>query len=139
MRKSIGLLASVVTLTSCGGDGGSNTAPVVVVGGSPSPTPSPTATPSPTPSSAVSLSTGEVKPATDAIYIAASMDLMTTGGVSQTNGIITGGMTSNRVTTFDTPGFAASYNRGYRLADTVNAAIFGQGQLSIDTTRPNGN
>ena len=67
------------------------------------------------------------------------MDLTTTGGVSETNGVITGGMTSNRVTTFDTPQFSGAYGGGYHLMDSANTIVFGAPQLSIDTTQPNGN
>ncbi len=67
------------------------------------------------------------------------MELTTTGGVSETNGVITGGMTSARVTTIDTPQFSGSYSGGYHLADSVNSAVFGQAQLTSDTTSPNGN
>jgi hypothetical protein len=67
------------------------------------------------------------------------MDLTTTGEVSQTNGIITGGTTSNRVTTFDTPQFSGAYHSGYQLSDAVNSAVFGQAQLSLDSTSHNGN
>lgn len=129
MRKSIWLVPSFVALASCGGGTGGSSGAVVV-----SPTPSPSSSPPP-----VGLSTGEVKPSGDAAYIAAAMELTTTGGVSQTNGIITGGSTIDRIVTLDTPGFSANYNAGYRLADAVNSANFGSGQLSGDTTRPNGN
>ncbi|MES2288789.1 MAG: hypothetical protein V4530_03550 [Pseudomonadota bacterium] len=69
------------------------------------------------------------------------MELTTTGGVSQTNGVITGGMTSARSTIFDTPGFGGSYatSSGYRLSDAVNMMTFGTAQLAYDTTRPLGN
>lgn len=138
MRKSVWLLVTCATLAGCGG-GGSTTSPIAVVGNAPTPTPSDTSTPTPTPSPTGALATGEVKPAADAVFISATMDLTTTGGVSETNGIITGGMTSNRITAIDTPSFSASYNSGYRLADSVNAVSFGQAQLSIDTTQRNGN
>jgi hypothetical protein len=122
-------------LAGCGG-GGRSSGGTVVVNPSPTPAPSGSATQTPTPGV---LSTGEVKPAADASFIAASMELMTTGGVSQTNGVITGGMTSGRITTLDTPQFSGSYNAGYRLADSSNSAVFGTAQLSGDSTRPNGN
>lgn len=124
-------------LAGCSGGGGNtSTGPVVVT--TPTPTPSPTGTPTPTPGA---LNTGEVKPGADATFIAASMELTTTGGVSETNGIITGGMTSGRVTTIDTPLFSGSYNAltGYHLSDAANAAIFGRAQLDFDSTTPNGN
>ena len=133
MRKTIWLLAGCMALAGCGDDAGAPTAGSVN-GVNPSPTP--TSTPSPTQGL---LSTGEVKPTSDATFIAASLDLTTTGGISETNGIITGGMTSGRTTTIDTPQFKASYNSGYQLADTLNSASFGQAQLTTDTTAPNGN
>lgn len=69
------------------------------------------------------------------------MELTTTGDVAQTNGIITGGTTSDRSTTFDTPSFSGSYDAstGYSLSDTVNSATFGRAQLSLDSTATNGN
>lgn len=140
MRRTIWLLASCAALASCGGDGGNSSGGPVVV--TVSPTPSPTATPAPAPTPTPSaLNTGEVKPAADAIFISGSMELTTTGGTSETNGVITGGMTSGRVTTFDTPQFSGSYSSpaGYHLSDAVNAAVFGPPQLNFDTTSRNGN
>lgn len=132
MRKLFCLLASCALVASCGEGGGSTSA-----GGTTTPTPSPAPTPTPT----GALLTGEVKPAADATFIAASMDLTTTGDIAQTNGIITGGTTSDRVTTFDTPSFSGSYNAatGYTLSDAVNAAVFGRAQLALDSTVRNGN
>ena len=135
MRNVAWLLGTCVALASCGG-GGSGGGGTVIVPPVPSPTPSPTPTPTPTPSA---LNTGEVKPAGDATFIAASMELTTTGGVSQTNGIITGGTTSGRVTALDTPQFSADYNAGYYLADSINTVMFGLAQLAGDSTWPNGN
>jgi hypothetical protein len=136
MRRSIWLLAPCAALASC--SGGSSPSGSVVIS---SPTSTPTPTPTPTPAPAGTLGTGEIKPAADATYISATMELTTTGGTSQTNGIITGGTTSARVITFDTPLFTGSYSSrtGYRLSDAVNAATFGPGQLALDTTTTNGN
>jgi hypothetical protein len=114
MVKSIWLVSGCVLLASCGGDKSSG---AVVV--SPSPTPAAT-----TPSSP--LSTGEVKPASNAAYIAAAMEMTTTGGVAQTNGVITGGSTSDRSTTLDPAGFSANYSAGYRLADASVRSISGR-------------
>jgi hypothetical protein len=85
------------------------------------------------------LNTGEVKPTPDALFISATLEMTTTGQVDRTNGIITGGTTSNRVTTFDTPRFSGSYSAGYHLSDSLNSAVFGKKQLSLDTTSPDGN
>ena len=135
VRKTIWLLASCAALAGCGGGGSTSSGPTVVGG---APTPSPSSSPTPTPTA---LNTGEVKPGAGATFIAASMELNTTGGVSETNGIITGGMTNSRVTTFDTPMFSGAYSAtaGYHLSDAVNAAVFGPSQLTFDSTRPNGN
>lgn len=135
MRKPVWLLASCAVLASCGGGGSNATGPVVVTA---APTPTPTTTPTPTPGA---LNTGEVKPTAASLFIAGSMELNTTGGVAQTNGIITGGMTNSRFTTIDPPLFSGSYSgsTGYRLSDAVNAASFGPAQLSFDTTTRNGN
>jgi hypothetical protein len=125
-------LISCTILAGCGGDSGSsNSAPPAAVVPAPPPAAPVTAT----------INTGELKPQSGAMFIAASMDLMTTGGVSQTNGVITGGMTSNRLTMIDTPQFSGSYSSttGYHLADSVNTISFGQAQLSADTTTTNGN
>ncbi|WP_375381528.1 transferrin-binding protein-like solute binding protein [uncultured Sphingomonas sp.] len=61
--------------------------------------------------------------------------------MSESHGVITGGMTSGRSTTFDTPQFNASYTAqaGYRLADAMNAATFGSAQLTSDSTSTNSN
>lgn len=136
MRKSAWLLMSCAMLAGCGG-GGDSGGGSIVVGGAPTPTPSSTATP--TPGVANALGTGEVKPASDASFISASMELRTSGGISQTNGVITGGSTSNRSTTGDTPQFSGSYDAGYRLSDAVNSVTFGGAQLSADSTWTNGN
>lgn len=138
MRKPIWLFLVCTTLASCGGDGGSGSTGSGIPTPTPSPSPTVTPTPTPTPSG---LNTGEVKPGADAMFIAASMELTTTGGVAETNGIITGGTTSNRVTTFDTPSFSGSYDSlmGYSLSDLVNSATFGPADLSLDSTTPNGN
>lgn len=142
MRKR-GWLCACALLAGCGGGGGGGTGTdVSVVPGSPTPTPVPSPAPTPTPTpTAGALMTGEVKPGADASFIAASMDLTTTGGVSQTNGVITGGMTSGRTTALDPASFSASYGAqtGYRLSDAVNAAVFGRSQLESDTTTVNGN
>lgn len=138
MRSSLFLLlGSCAMLAGCSGGGSSGSGGGVIIA-SPGPTPSPTSTPTPTPTT---LNTGEVKPAADATFISATMELTTTGGTSETNGIITGGMTSGRTTTIDTPGFSGSYSAttGYRLSDPVNTTVFGPSQLTIDTTVPNGN
>lgn len=139
MKRAILLLAASAALANCGG--GSGGGAVRVVDGTPTPAPTPTGGgSSPTPTGPA-LSTGEVKPSTDASFLAATMELTTTGGVSQTNGVITGGMTSGRTTAIDTLQFAANYGTytGYRLADLFNAVTFGPGQLTRDTTTPNGN
>lgn len=130
MRRSLVLVACCVMLAGCGGDGGS-------AAGSSSGTGTTPATPTP---SSGGLHTGEVKPASDATFIAASMDVTTTGDISQTGGVITGGTTSNRTTVIDTPRFSGSYDAsGYHLADAANSMVFGPAQLTYDTTAPNGN
>lgn len=141
MRKAILLLASCAVLAGCGGDGGgSGGGSVAVVGTTPTPIPTPTPSPTPAPTSGA-LNTGEVKPAADATFISATMELTTTGGSSETNGVITGGTTTNRSTTLDTPQFMGSYSAatGYHLADAANAVVFGPAQLTADTTERNGN
>ncbi|WP_168355848.1 hypothetical protein [Sphingomonas gei] len=126
-------------LASCGGGGGSGGGSVVV-NPAPTPTPGPIPTPTPTPTPGPgTLNTGEVKPAADATFIAATMELVTTGGASQTNGVITGGATNSRLTTLDTPQFSGSYNNGYRLADAINSVQFWPEHLTRDDTSPNGN
>ncbi|HEV7289344.1 hypothetical protein [Sphingomonas sp.] len=129
MHKSVWLVPTLIVLVGCGGEKGTSGGTVVV-----NPGPSPTTSPPP-----VTLNTGEVKPRGDAAYIVAAMELSTTGGVAQTNGVITAGSTTDRIVTLDPPGFSADYNAGYRLADGVNSANFGAAQLTADTTRPNGN
>ena len=71
--------------------------------------------------------------------MSATMDLTTLGGTKQTDGVITGGATTERSTYLPTPQFTASYSAGYRLSDGANSATFGQAQLTFDTTHPNGN
>jgi hypothetical protein len=130
-------LAAIALLSACGGEGGSSGTPVT--GGSTSPS---TSTPGPTPTpTSGSLNTGEVKPATGSAFLAATMSLTTLGGVSQTNGIITGGSTADRATAIDTPQFQASYSpfTGYSLSDTFTSTTFGKGQLSSDSTVAHGN
>lgn len=134
-RHAFGVCVLALAVSGCGGGGGSSSAPSVSV--TPTPGPSPTPTPTPTPSAAA-LGTGEIKLAADAVFISATLDLDITGGYSQTNGIVTGGLTSGRTATVDTPQFVGSYNAGYLLSDAVNAATFGQAQLLRDTTAPNG-
>ncbi|WP_203310319.1 hypothetical protein [Sphingomonas beigongshangi] len=134
MRRFGGLpLAALALLSACGGDGGNSAS--TVAGGT-----APTPTPTPNPSSGA-LNTGEVKPAIGSTFLAATLSLTTMGGVSQTNGIITGGSTADRVTTIDTPQFQASYSpsNGYFLTDALTSAMFGSRQLSGDSTYPNGN
>lgn len=141
MHKMRWVLVSCALLAACGGGGSGGDVVAVVPGGS-GPTPTPTASPTTTPPpSTGGLNTGETKPSTDATFLSATMELVATGGTSQTNGIITGGATQDRVAFIDTPGFSGSYSSqiGYRLADTVNSIVFGPGQLTVDTTRPNGN
>jgi len=128
--------AVAITLSACGGGGGSSPAPPVSV--TPTPTPTPSAAPTATPTPA-SLNTGEVKPAPGATFISATMELDTSGGYSQTNGIITGGATSGRTVILDTPQFTGTYDAGYRLSDAVNTATFGSAQVSLDSTSINGN
>jgi hypothetical protein len=130
MRRFMTLLASCVALSSCGGDGNSNG------GGSASGVTPPPSMPLPS-----VLATGEVKPSADATFLSASLELTTTGQTSNANGIVTGGMTNDRITTLDTPLFKGSYgpSTGYHLSDAVNVADFGPAQLTTDTTTPNGN
>ncbi|GGB23854.1 hypothetical protein GCM10011380_11900 [Sphingomonas metalli] len=87
------------------------------------------------------MNTGEVKPASGSAFLASTMSLTTTGGVSETNGIITGGSTTDRVTAIDTPQFQASYtaSAGYALSDAFTSTLFGSRQLSGDSTVANGN
>jgi hypothetical protein len=61
------------------------------------------------------------------------------GGTSQTDGVITGGATSARVTIFDTPSFSVSYSSttGYSLSDAVNAVAFGRAQFAGDSSMIN--
>ncbi|HEX8413786.1 MAG TPA: hypothetical protein VF637_07850 [Sphingomicrobium sp.] len=133
MRVRGWVLASCAMLAACGGGGGGGA--VTVVPGSPGPTAT-APTPTPTPSTAA-LNTGEIKPTTDATYLSATMELTTSAGTTnQLTGRTTGGMTSDRSTTIDTPQFSGSYSpqTGYRLTDAVNMAAFGPGQLISDTT-----
>jgi hypothetical protein len=130
-------LAAIALLSACGGEGGTSGTPIT--SGSASP---PTSTPGPTPTPTTgSLNTGEVKPSTASAFLAATMSLTTLGGVSQTNGIITGGSTADRTTALDTPQFQASYSpfAGYSLSDAFTSTSFGSGQLSGESTVPNGN
>lgn len=139
------LLASLclpIALAGCGGGGSDNvpvaTGPTTGTSPTPSPTPAPTPTPSPTPSGPV---TGAVRPSADAVYQSAMLDLTTTGGSSETNGVITGGTTTNRTLTIDNPQFSASYSPrdGFILKDGVNTASFNTRNLTGDTTTLNGN
>lgn len=138
MVKVVCLLLTCAVLAGCGGAGGESGSAVGVIGGAPTSTPAPTPTPTPTPTGAI---TGEIKPTPDATFLAASLELTTTGGSSETNGVITGGATNGRLTTLDVPQFSGSYSTqtGYRLTDFVNTAQFGRSQLSVDTTQQNGN
>ncbi len=138
MRKAILLVGCYFALASCGGGGSSGGAIAVIPGGStPTPTPTPTPSSSPTPTPTPTLNTGEIKPSAGATFIAATMDLTTTGGATNNlNGQTTGGTTSNRSTALNTVGFSGSYNAttGYRLMDAANAANFGPSELTSDTT-----
>ena len=83
------------------------------------------------------LNTGEIKPAAGAMFIAASMELTTTGDLFNcVTGATPGASTASRLTELDPPSFAVSYGAttGYDIKDAVNAAIFGPGQLVSDTT-----
>ncbi len=115
-----------ICLASCGGGGSSNTA-----GGSPSPTPTTTPSPTPSPSSG-GLATGEIKPSSGATYISATMEMTSTGQLSNNlNGEVNNASTSERETLLDTPSFTASYspNTGYELADELISGNFGPDQL----------
>lgn len=128
-RFQFGLLACAV-LTACGGGSGGGSVAVVSGGGGSSSSPTPTP-------SAGTLNTGEIKPTADATYLAATMELISTASVSNDlTGQTTGGTTSSRSTTIDTPGFTGRYDatNGYRLTDSVSAASFGPAQLTSDTT-----
>lgn len=129
MRKSVLLLGCCVALAGCGGGSSSGgSAPVSGSSSTPAPTPAP---------STAALNTGEVKPTTDATFIAATMEMMTTASASNNlTGQTKGGTTSSRATALDTPGFTASYDatNGYRLADALNSVSFGPAQLLSDTT-----
>lgn len=137
MRKLALGLTSCVLLAACGG-GGTGGGGITVVPGGATPTPTPTATPTPTPTPATAaLNTGEIKPAADATFIAATMEMTTTGGATnQLSGETTGGTTADRSVVLDTPGFTGSYGSttGYRLADFINNVTFGPAQLTSDTT-----
>jgi hypothetical protein len=132
--------ALATVLAACGGGGGGDGSQVRVVNGTPTPSSTGTNTPTLTPPLAA-LGTGEIKPTSTATFLSATMELTITGGSSQSNGIITGGATANRVTALDTPMFSASYTAtgGYRLSDSRNTATFGPAQLTRDTTTVNGN
>lgn len=141
MMRHLGLglgLASCALLAACGGGGSGGGISVVPGGGTPTPTPTTSPTPTPTPTPGVGgLNTGELKPTADATFIAATMDMTTTGGgVSELTGEAAGGTTGNRLAVLDTPGFAARYDsaNGYHLTDAENNVTFGAAQLTSDTT-----
>jgi len=132
MRKlGLGLgLAACALLASCGG-GSSDGGTVVTPGGGTSTSGAGGS------GSGGSLNTGELKPTTDATYLAATMEMTTTdGGSADLTGQTSGGTTSSRLTLLDTPGFAGSYSAttGYQLRDAVNSATFGPAQFTSDTT-----
>lgn len=134
MRKWA-LIASTCLFVSACGDGGSTGGSVSVVpgGSSSAPTPTPTASPTPT----ATLNTGELKPSPDATFMSATMDLtMGPGATNSLTGRTTGGTTTNRLITLNTPGFGGSYNSatGYSLFDASNKAAFGANELISDTT-----
>lgn len=128
-RSGVGILSCALLAACGGGNNGSGTI-VTPPGANPS---TPTTSPSP---GAGLLNTGEVKPTSDAAFIAATMELTTTAGTtSDLTEDTRGGTTSNRTVTLDTPGFKGSYNgsTGYSLSDSVNGAVFGRAQLVSDT------
>ncbi|MCA1196377.1 hypothetical protein K9B35_00210 [Sphingomonas sp. R647] len=130
-RLSLGL-AFITLLSACGG-GGSGTVTAPSTGSSPTPSPGVSPSPAPGPGAA----SGELKPSADATFIAALLQMTTTvGTTSELTGQTSGGTTSNRSVTLDTPGFSASYSvgTGYSLADSFNRSIFGLAQLTSDTT-----
>jgi hypothetical protein len=138
MRRVVLGLASCALLAACGG-GGTNSGSVPVVSGGIGNTPTPSPTPTPTPTPTVGgLKTGEIKPTADASFIAATLEMTTTGETNALTGQTAGGTTSERSAFLDTPGFSGSYNTtGYHLADSVNSSAFGQAQLTSDTTGGN--
>ena len=137
MRKVFWAVSTCVVMSACGGGGGgASTDSVSVVPGTPAPNPTPP-TPAPTPTPTATLTTGEIKPTSDAAFISATMDLVTSASIAnQTAPQTTAGTTSNRSITIDTPQFFGGYSLqgGYKLSDALNSAIFGLTQLVSDTT-----
>ena len=114
-------------LTACGGGGDGSEGVSVVPGATPTPNPSPSPSPTSSPSPAPGPSTGEIKPTTDAIVGAATLELTR---LEKT--------TSARFVQAD-PTFQLSYasaSRTYTLSDPFRTQSFGPAQFVEETNAP---
>lgn len=132
MRAFRCLTITALLLGGCGGggSGGSSSPPTAPPTSGPSPTPAPTLapTPAPVPPPSSPLRTGEIRPATDAVVSATTLQLT-----------VSGKTTSNRSTTSNTPQFALRFDTSsqrYVLANAQYQASFGSPEFTRETSVP---
>ena len=119
------LLGCSLLLMGCGGGGSGSDGVSVVPGVTPTPSPAPNPTPSPTPPAGPA--TGEVKPTSDAVVSAATLELTRTT------------VTTSARSVQGDASFQLSYSaatRIYTLTDAIRTRAFGPSQFIEETSAP---